>query len=111
LCGCGVSDEGCSALTSALRSNPSHLKELELQGNKIGDEGRNLLSALRVDEHYNLQDLMLSASRDSLTAGSWVLVPSDPVHTCTVPGRYGNWTIVHGGHSPVTSVPVPSPDK
>ncbi|XP_060720736.1 NLR family CARD domain-containing protein 3-like [Tachysurus vachellii] len=27
---CGVSDEGCAALTSALRSNPSHLRELNL---------------------------------------------------------------------------------
>ncbi|XP_053506838.1 NACHT, LRR and PYD domains-containing protein 3-like [Ictalurus furcatus] len=37
---CGVSDEGCAALTSALRSNPSHLRELDLFNNKIGDSGK-----------------------------------------------------------------------
>ncbi|XP_053364069.1 NACHT, LRR and PYD domains-containing protein 12-like [Clarias gariepinus] len=54
---CGVSDEGCAALTSALRSNPSHLRELDLSYNKIGDSGKKLLSALKDDEHYKLQTL------------------------------------------------------
>ncbi|XP_060771425.1 NACHT, LRR and PYD domains-containing protein 3-like isoform X3 [Neoarius graeffei] len=56
---CGVSDEGCAALASALRSNPSHLRELNLTGNKIGDSGKNLLSALKDDERYKLQTLWL----------------------------------------------------
>ncbi|XP_050967173.1 NLR family CARD domain-containing protein 3 [Labeo rohita] len=34
---CGVTDEGCVALVSALRSNPSHLRHLNLSGNKLGD--------------------------------------------------------------------------
>uniref|UniRef100_A0A8C1YPH2 Uncharacterized protein n=1 Tax=Cyprinus carpio TaxID=7962 RepID=A0A8C1YPH2_CYPCA len=34
---CGITDEGCAALASALRSNPSHLRELNLSENKIGD--------------------------------------------------------------------------
>ncbi|XP_060760483.1 NACHT, LRR and PYD domains-containing protein 12-like [Neoarius graeffei] len=54
---CGVSDEGCAALASALRSNPSHLRVLNLFGNKIGDSGKKLLSALKDDEHYKLQEL------------------------------------------------------
>ncbi|XP_053544328.1 ribonuclease inhibitor-like [Ictalurus punctatus] len=54
---CGVSDEGCAALTSALRSNPSHLRKLNLSENKIGDSGKKLLSALKDDEHYKLQTL------------------------------------------------------
>ncbi|KAM9467663.1 NACHT, LRR and PYD domains-containing protein 3-like isoform 2-T2 [Clarias gariepinus] len=54
---CGVSDEGCAALTLALRSNPSHLRELDLSLNKIGDPGKKLLSALKDDEHYKLQTL------------------------------------------------------
>ncbi|KAI2664026.1 NLR family CARD domain-containing protein 3 [Labeo rohita] len=37
LSNCGVTDEGCAALTSALRSNPSHLTELNLSLNKLGD--------------------------------------------------------------------------
>ncbi|KAF5879811.1 ribonuclease inhibitor-like, partial [Clarias magur] len=54
---CGVSDEGCVALTSALRSNPSHLRELELSDNNIGPSGKKLLSALKYDERYKLQTL------------------------------------------------------
>ncbi|XP_060760448.1 NLR family CARD domain-containing protein 3-like isoform X3 [Neoarius graeffei] len=54
---CGVSDEGCAALASALRSNPSHLRELSVYGNEIGDSGKELLSALKDDEHYKLQEL------------------------------------------------------
>ncbi|XP_059390003.1 NACHT, LRR and PYD domains-containing protein 12-like isoform X1 [Carassius carassius] len=42
---CGVTDEGCAALTSVLRSNSSHLKELNLSGNKLGDSGVMRLSS------------------------------------------------------------------
>uniref|UniRef100_A0A672QZK3 Uncharacterized protein n=1 Tax=Sinocyclocheilus grahami TaxID=75366 RepID=A0A672QZK3_SINGR len=36
---CGITDEGCAALASALRSNSSHLRELDLTGNKLGKSG------------------------------------------------------------------------
>uniref|UniRef100_A0A672M8J8 Si:dkey-23k10.2 n=1 Tax=Sinocyclocheilus grahami TaxID=75366 RepID=A0A672M8J8_SINGR len=36
---CGISHEGCAALASARRSNPSHLRELDLSGNTFGDTG------------------------------------------------------------------------
>uniref|UniRef100_A0A8C2K8K8 Uncharacterized protein n=1 Tax=Cyprinus carpio TaxID=7962 RepID=A0A8C2K8K8_CYPCA len=54
---CGVTDEGCAALTSALRSNPSHLSELSLSENKLGDSGVKLLSYLKDDPHYKLETL------------------------------------------------------
>ncbi|XP_052459088.1 NACHT, LRR and PYD domains-containing protein 1a isoform X8 [Carassius gibelio] len=54
---CGVTDEGCSALTSALRSNPSHLRELDLSGNKLRDSNVNLLSDLKEDPHCKLEKL------------------------------------------------------
>ncbi|XP_053540202.1 NACHT, LRR and PYD domains-containing protein 12 isoform X1 [Ictalurus punctatus] len=54
---CDISDEGCAALASALRSNPSHLRELVLYENKLGDSGVKCLSALKNDEHYQLQTL------------------------------------------------------
>ncbi|CAM4549809.1 unnamed protein product [Leuciscus chuanchicus] len=54
---CGVTDEGCVALTSALRSNPEHLRHLDLIGNKIGKSGMKLLSKLNDDPHYNLETL------------------------------------------------------
>ncbi|XP_042592078.1 ribonuclease inhibitor-like [Cyprinus carpio] len=54
---CGVTDEGCAALTSALRSNPSHLRELHLFGNKLRDSSRKFLSDLKDDPHYKLETL------------------------------------------------------
>ncbi|KAF5903683.1 NACHT, LRR and PYD domains-containing protein 12-like, partial [Clarias magur] len=54
-CGCDISDEGCAALTSALRSNPSHLRELNLLNNKLTDSTKMLLFKFKDDKH--LQDL------------------------------------------------------
>ncbi|XP_048016467.1 NACHT, LRR and PYD domains-containing protein 12-like [Megalobrama amblycephala] len=56
---CGVTDEGCAALTSALRSNPSHLRYLDLSENNLGDSGRELLTALKNSPHYKLETLLL----------------------------------------------------
>lgn len=41
---CGITYECCGALASALTSNLSHLKELDLSGNKLEDLGVMLLS-------------------------------------------------------------------
>uniref|UniRef100_A0A673HB74 Uncharacterized protein n=1 Tax=Sinocyclocheilus rhinocerous TaxID=307959 RepID=A0A673HB74_9TELE len=60
LCKCGVTDEGCVALASALRSNPSYLRELNLSGNKLGASGLNLLSDGLKDSHCKLETLWLS---------------------------------------------------
>ncbi|XP_026128692.1 NACHT, LRR and PYD domains-containing protein 3-like [Carassius auratus] len=54
---CGVTDEGCSALASALRSNPSHLRELNLSRNKLRLSGVKLLSDLKDDPRYKLEIL------------------------------------------------------
>ncbi|KAI4879016.1 hypothetical protein NFI96_030874 [Prochilodus magdalenae] len=51
---CGVTDEGCSVLISALKSNPSHLAEINMSGNQI-DTGLKELIALKDDPHYRLQ--------------------------------------------------------
>ncbi|XP_058243731.1 ribonuclease inhibitor-like [Hemibagrus wyckioides] len=56
---CGVSDEGCAALTSALRSNPSHLRDLNLSQNNLGDSGVKSLSALLENPHCKLEKLGL----------------------------------------------------
>ncbi|XP_077086509.1 NACHT, LRR and PYD domains-containing protein 12-like isoform X2 [Siphateles boraxobius] len=56
---CGVTDEGCAALASALRSNPSHLRELDLSGNKLGDSGVTPLFALLENPHCKLENLRL----------------------------------------------------
>uniref|UniRef100_A0A8C1NWI8 NACHT domain-containing protein n=1 Tax=Cyprinus carpio TaxID=7962 RepID=A0A8C1NWI8_CYPCA len=60
---CSITDEGCTALASALRSNPSHLRELDLYGNKLGDSGVKRLCAGLKDPHCKLEilNLILSA--------------------------------------------------
>uniref|UniRef100_A0A3B5LFQ6 NACHT domain-containing protein n=1 Tax=Xiphophorus couchianus TaxID=32473 RepID=A0A3B5LFQ6_9TELE len=60
LSGCLVSEEGCASLASALTSNPSHLKELDLSYNHPGDSGVKLLSAGLKDPHWRLEALRLS---------------------------------------------------
>ena len=46
LSGCGVTEEGCSSLASALTSNPSsQLKQLDLNFSHLGDSGLKKLSA------------------------------------------------------------------
>ncbi|XP_041868151.1 protein NLRC3-like, partial [Melanotaenia boesemani] len=42
LSGCLITAEGCASLASALTSNPSHLKELDLRYNHPGDSGVKL---------------------------------------------------------------------
>ncbi|ROL52047.1 Ribonuclease inhibitor [Anabarilius grahami] len=54
---CKITAEGCAALTSALRSN-SHLRDLDLTENKIGDADVESLSALKDDPHYKLETLL-----------------------------------------------------
>ena len=57
LSGCLVTEEGCASLASALRSNPSHLRELDLSYNRPGDSGVKLLSAVLEDPHCSLDTL------------------------------------------------------
>ncbi|XP_071003701.1 NLR family CARD domain-containing protein 3-like [Oncorhynchus clarkii lewisi] len=57
LSGCLVTEEGCASLVSALRSNPSHLRELDLSNNHPGDSGVRLLSAGLEDPHCRLEKL------------------------------------------------------
>ncbi|XP_073708162.1 NACHT, LRR and PYD domains-containing protein 3-like [Garra rufa] len=59
LSNCGVTEEGCAALALALRSNPSHLTELNLSGNKLGDSVK-LLSDVLQNPHCKLEKLWLS---------------------------------------------------
>ncbi|XP_051719905.1 NLR family CARD domain-containing protein 3-like [Ctenopharyngodon idella] len=57
---CGLTNKGCAALASALRSNPSHLRELDLSGNELGNSGVTLLSNLLQNPHCKLEELWLS---------------------------------------------------
>ncbi|XP_039547274.1 NLR family CARD domain-containing protein 3-like isoform X7 [Pimephales promelas] len=56
---CYMTDEGCSDVTSALKSNPSHLRELDLSGNNLGDSGVKNLSDLLMNPQFKLEKLHL----------------------------------------------------
>uniref|UniRef100_A0A3Q2ZWK9 SPRY-associated domain-containing protein n=1 Tax=Kryptolebias marmoratus TaxID=37003 RepID=A0A3Q2ZWK9_KRYMA len=57
---CLITEEGCASLASALSSNPSHLRELDLSYNHPGDSGVKLLSAGLKDPLWRLDILRLS---------------------------------------------------
>ncbi|XP_028254294.1 uncharacterized protein LOC114429882, partial [Parambassis ranga] len=57
LSGCLITQEGCASLASALTSNPSYLRELDLSYNHPGDSGVKLLSALLNSPDCSLKTL------------------------------------------------------
>uniref|UniRef100_A0A8C2CBW7 NACHT domain-containing protein n=1 Tax=Cyprinus carpio TaxID=7962 RepID=A0A8C2CBW7_CYPCA len=59
LCGCSITEKQCLILTSALKSNPSHLRELNLSGNKIKNTGVMHICDLLNDFHCKLKRLRL----------------------------------------------------
>ncbi|XP_053534922.1 ribonuclease inhibitor-like [Ictalurus punctatus] len=66
---CRITDEGCAALASALRSNSSsHLRELDLYVNNPGESGEKLLSDLLKDPHCNLETLHIKGNKLTRTA-------------------------------------------
>uniref|UniRef100_A0A3Q0T1T3 NACHT LRR and PYD domain-containing protein n=1 Tax=Amphilophus citrinellus TaxID=61819 RepID=A0A3Q0T1T3_AMPCI len=61
LSGCLITEEGCTSLASALSSNPSHLRELDLSYNHPGDSGMKLLLVRLKDPRWRLDTLRLSS--------------------------------------------------
>uniref|UniRef100_A0A3P9D502 B30.2/SPRY domain-containing protein n=1 Tax=Maylandia zebra TaxID=106582 RepID=A0A3P9D502_9CICH len=57
LSGCLITEESCTSLTSAVSSNPSHLRELDLSYNDPGHSGMKLLSAGLNDPCWGLDTL------------------------------------------------------
>uniref|UniRef100_A0A669E666 B30.2/SPRY domain-containing protein n=2 Tax=Oreochromis niloticus TaxID=8128 RepID=A0A669E666_ORENI len=57
LSGCLITKEGCTSLASALSSNPSHLRELDLSYNHPGDSVVELLSSQLKDPNCRLDTL------------------------------------------------------
>ncbi|KAL0968334.1 hypothetical protein UPYG_G00265550 [Umbra pygmaea] len=57
LSGCFITAEGCASLASALKSNPSHLRKLDLIKNNLGETERKLLSDVQEDPFCNLKEV------------------------------------------------------
>ncbi|CAL8277385.1 unnamed protein product [Gadus morhua 'NCC'] len=76
LSGCLVTKEGCASLASALSSNPSHLRELDLSYNHPGDSGAALLSAGLEDPRWRLDTLSVEHG------GVWRLKPAPQRFAC-----------------------------
>uniref|UniRef100_A0A674AHM8 NACHT LRR and PYD domain-containing protein n=1 Tax=Salmo trutta TaxID=8032 RepID=A0A674AHM8_SALTR len=86
LSGCGVTKKGCASLVSALESNPSHLRELDLSNNDLKDSGVKLLSAVQGNPHCKLETLSpIKQERPASPVPSCVSMKSDwsmsqPIH-------------------------------
>ncbi|XP_026095587.1 NACHT, LRR and PYD domains-containing protein 3-like [Carassius auratus] len=75
LSGCMVTEEGCGYVSSALTSNPSYLRELDLSYNHPGDSGVKLLSEKLKDPKCSLDKLNVDHGGEfRITAG---------LHKCT----------------------------
>ncbi|KAL4006283.1 26S proteasome regulatory subunit N9 [Sarotherodon galilaeus] len=55
---CGLSEISCDYLAAALKSNPSHLRQLELCGNNLKDPDVKQLSDLQQSPDYRLETLV-----------------------------------------------------
>ncbi|KAK3505720.1 hypothetical protein QTP70_020469, partial [Hemibagrus guttatus] len=63
MCKCSITEDDCTAVVSALGLNPSHLKELDLSDNTLGDTGVKQLSDLLQNSHCTLKRLKLNNCR------------------------------------------------
>uniref|UniRef100_A0A3Q4GDU3 SPRY-associated domain-containing protein n=1 Tax=Neolamprologus brichardi TaxID=32507 RepID=A0A3Q4GDU3_NEOBR len=65
LSGCLVTEKGCAPLASALHSNSSHLKKLELSNNNLKDPVFKLLSVGLKSPHCKMETLSHNSTKTS----------------------------------------------